>query len=73
MSIASKKNKYLSFEIKYNGLLEKHNKIWAKLNNIMEKAFDAQPVFAQKYLKIKLIITLKTTHIFPIKSTSRKC
>ena len=36
----------MSFEIKNNELLEKYNKIWAKLNNIMEKAFDAQMVFA---------------------------
>ena len=62
----------MSFEIKNNELLEKYNKIWAKLNNIMEKAFDAQMVFAQKYLKIKLIITVKTIHIFSTKKDLQK-
>ena len=62
----------MSFEIKHNELLEKYNKIWAKLNNIMEKAFDAQMVFAQKYLKIKLIITVKTIHIFSTKKDLQK-
>ena len=59
-----KETKYMSFEIKNNKLLEKYNKICAKLNNIIEKASDAQLDFAKEYLKIKLIITLKTTHIF---------
>ena len=62
----------MSFEIKNNELLEKYNKIWAKLNNIMEKAFDAQMVFAQKYLKLKLIITVKTIHIFSTKKDLQK-
>ena len=62
----------MSFEIKNNELLEKYNKIWAKLNNIMEKAFDAQMVFAQKYLKIKLIITVKTIHISSTKKDLQK-
>ena len=62
----------MSFEIKNSELLEKYNKIWAKLNNIMEKAFDAQMVFAQKYLKIKLIITVKTIHIFSTKKDLQK-
>lgn len=59
-----KETKYMSFEIKNNKLLEKYNKICAKLNNIIEKASDVQLDFAKEYLKIKLIITLKTTYFF---------
>ena len=36
--------KYMSFLIKGNELLEKYNKIWNKVSNIMKKVFDSETV-----------------------------
>ena len=40
------KTKYVSFQIKNNELenLEKHNEIWEKTKNSIEKEFDSEPV-----------------------------
>ena len=45
--------KYMSFSIKYDELLEKNNEIWEKLRNSIKKEFDSEPVYNEKYLKIK--------------------
>ena len=49
-----KKKRYTSFEIKNNELFEKYFGIWDKVSNIVEKAFNTQLVFEEKYLKAKL-------------------
>ena len=41
---------HMPFEIK-NGLLKKYNEICDKVNDIIEKTFNTQPVFEEKYLK----------------------
>ena len=46
--------KYMSFLIKDNELLEKYNEIWKKLENIIKKEFDSEPVYNEKYLKGKI-------------------
>ena len=46
--------KYMSFLIKDNELLEKYNEIWKKLENIIKKEFDSEPVYNEKYLKAKI-------------------
>ena len=46
--------KYMSFFIKDDELLEKHNRIWNKLSNSVKKAFENEPVYKKKYLKIKI-------------------
>ena len=45
--------KYMSFLRKDDGLLEKYNEIWEKVNNIIKKEFDSEPVYNEKYLKAK--------------------
>ena len=42
--------KYMSFLIK-DELLEKCNKIWEEVKNIIKKEFDSEPVYNEKYLK----------------------
>ena len=47
-------NKYMSFLIKDDELLEKYNEIWKKLKNIIKKEFDSEPVYNEKYVKGKI-------------------
>ena len=46
------KSECMSFLIKDEKLLEKHNKIWKKVSNSIKKEFDSKPVYNRKYLKI---------------------
>ena len=42
------------FLIKNKELLKKCNKIWDKGNNTIKEVFDNEPVYNEKYLKIKI-------------------
>ena len=44
----------MSFLIKDEKLLEKYNKIWKNVSNIILKEFDSNPVCNEKYVKTKL-------------------
>lgn len=44
----------MSFEIKKNELLEKSNDILNNVSNIIEKAFNTQLGFEEKYLKTEI-------------------
>ena len=46
--------KYVSFLIKHEELLENYNEIWDKVSNSMEKGFHSEPVYNEKYVKIKI-------------------
>ena len=46
--------KCMSFLIKDDELLEKHNEIWEKVKNNIKKEFDSKPVHNEKYLKAKI-------------------
>ena len=35
-------------------MLEKYNKVWDKVSNIMKKECDSEPVYSERYLKIKI-------------------
>ena len=48
------KTKYISFPIEIDKLLEKYDKIWNKVSNVIEKDFDSKPVESKKYLKFKI-------------------
>ena len=48
------KTKFMSFLIKDEKLLEKYNKIWKNVSNIILKEFDSNPVCNEKYVKTKL-------------------
>ena len=47
--------KFMSFLIKDDELLEKYNKIWKKVKNTIDKEFDSDPVYNEKYLKAEII------------------
>ena len=44
----------MSFLIKDRKLLEKYNKIWKKVSNIIKKYFFSKPLYNEKYLKSKV-------------------
>ena len=44
----------MSFLIKDDELLEKYNKIWEKVENSVRKEFDSEPLYNEKYLKVKV-------------------
>ena len=46
--------KYMSFLLKDNKFLEKYNEIGNKMNKVIKKGFDSEPVYSKKYLKTKI-------------------
>ena len=44
----------MSFLIKDDVLLKKYNKIWKKVKNTIDKEFDSDLVYNEKYLKAKI-------------------
>ena len=46
-------NQTFVFLIKNGELLEKCNKIWLRVRNSIKKEFDSEPVYKEKYLKLK--------------------
>ena len=48
-------NKTMFFKVSDNKLLKKYNKIWGKISNLMNTAFDSEPVYGDedKYIKTK--------------------
>ena len=46
--------KYVSLLIKDDKLLEKYNEIWEKVNSIIYKELDSNPVYNEKYIKTKI-------------------
>ena len=49
-----KLNIYIYFLVKDDGLLEKYNEISEKVKNILKKEFDNEPLYNEKYRKIKI-------------------
>ena len=49
-------NKYMNFLVNDKELLEKYNKIWYKISNLLKKGFDIEPVYNNKYIKTKIKI-----------------
>ena len=43
--------KYISFLIRDDKWLEKHNDIWEKVESSLKKEFDSEPIHNEKYLK----------------------
>ena len=65
--------KYMSFLIKDDELLKKYNKFWKKVKNTINKEFDNDPVYNEKYLKAtKNLIMEKSTQIFTIIKYQKK-
>ena len=42
------------FLIQDDELLEKYNEIWEKVKNSINKKFDSEPVYNEKYVKAKI-------------------
>ena len=51
-------NKTMSFNVADNKLLKKYNKIWGRINNLMNIKFDSEPIYGDndKYIKTKIIM-----------------
>ena len=48
--------KYVSYLKKYDQLLEKYNEIYEKVKNSLQKEFDNEPVYNEKYLRANKIL-----------------
>ena len=49
-------NKTVYCKVSDNKLLKKHNKIWARVSNLLSTKFDSEPVYGDndKYIKTKI-------------------
>ena len=49
-------NKTIPFRVSDNKLLKNYNKIWEKINNLLNIEFDSEPVYGNgdKYIKTKI-------------------
>ena len=47
-------NNYINFLVHDKELLQKYNKIWDKISNLLTKGFDSEPVYNYKYIKTKI-------------------
>ena len=47
-------SKYMSFLIKVGEFLKKYNEIWEKVKNNINKAFNSEPLYNEKYIKAKI-------------------
>ena len=56
--------KCMTYLIKGNELLEKYNEIWEKVGKSIQKEFDGEPIYYEKYLKTKTKISEKSPQIF---------
>ena len=77
----SDSNETMSFKVSDNKLLKKYNKIWERVNNLMNIEFDSKPVYDynDKYIKTKIklyedkINTNFQGKKIPKENTSYKC
>ena len=46
--------KYMSFLLKVDELLEKHNEIWGKVMDSLKRDFNSKTVYNKNYLKGKI-------------------
>ena len=44
----------MSFLADNNEFLERYTKIWEKINNLIDKKFDSEPVYNNKYVNTKV-------------------
>ena len=65
--------KYMYFLLKDSKLLEKYNEIWDEVSNTFKNGLNSEPVYNEKYLKIKInLIKEKTRHIFKEKKIPKE-
>ena len=51
-----KNSKYINLLVNNKEILEKYNKIWNKIKSLFKKEFNSEPVYNDKYIKIKIKI-----------------
>ena len=51
-----KNNKYINLLVNDKKILKKYLEIWNKIKSFIEKEFDSEPVYNDKYIKSKIII-----------------
>ena len=49
-----KNSKYMNLLVNDEEVLEKYNEIWNKTKNLFGKKFDSEPVYNDKYIKVKM-------------------
>ena len=49
-------NKNMNLLVNDKKSLKKYNEIWDKINNLLKKGFDSEPVYNDKYIKTKIKI-----------------
>ena len=55
-----KSNNFMNLLVNDKKFLEKYNEIWDKTKNVFEKKFDNEPVYNDKYIKVKEIQITQT-------------
>ena len=55
-----KSNNFMNLLVNDKKILEKYNEIWDKTKNVFEKKFDSEPVYNDKYIKVKEIQITQT-------------
>ena len=68
-------DKIMSFKVIDKVPLKRYIKIWERVNNLIGKEFDSEPVYDDKYItaKIKLYGDKVNTNFQGKKSAKRKC
>ena len=51
-----KNSKYINLLVNNKEILEKYSKIWNKIKSLFKKEFNSEPVYNDKYIKIKIKI-----------------
>ena len=57
-------NKTMSFKVVDQGLLKKHTKIWGRINGLIGKEFDSEPVYDDNDKNIKTKMNLPRPHAY---------
>ena len=62
-------SKTTSFKVSDNKLLNRYNKIWGKISNLLDIKFDSQPVYGggDKYIKKEKCMEMQWIQIFKVK------
>ena len=49
-----KNNKQINLLVNDKEILKTYNEIWDKMKNLLERKFDSEPVYNDKYIKAKI-------------------
>ena len=66
-------NKCTNLLVKNKKLLEAYNPIWDKISNLLEKGFDCEPVYDNKYIRTKIKLRNNRINTSFQENTRRRC